>query len=322
MHKVNYLAVAINKGGTGKSHTTFNLAATWGAGLAPVGSKRKPKILVVDLDPQANSSNLFINSAREIEDDPFTGLRDMREKIEENGFMMAYDLIRKTDDPNDLTFLDQPIFKPNPGMMDVSVLVAKGTDATVYHQVALESPMEVAERLSFRLDALAYEHKFDLVIIDTPPGETNKEMLATLHVATDLIIPATLDAHGKEGLATMRDILEAIQEVRVEAGDKLKLAGIVLNLLSPQSSSDRDFMGYIDSQFPSFSSFILKTGLSYFKTWKVQSSHGLPSWYASKHLKPASRKVITESMKSLAKEINSRLSEGVVFEDETEQEVV
>jgi chromosome partitioning protein len=316
MHKAHLLTFAINKGGVGKTHVLFNLGLLISSGLVKFNNKKKPKVLVVDLDPQANVSNLFIKTALGMDQSKKVILEDKRIQLEEEGFSMSYNFLMKTSDSNDLSMIDDPLFMPDPEKYNLSVLIAKGDDAIVYHQIKSESPSAVAERLQYRLDALIMKEKFDIVLIDTPPSETQTELLAALHVASDILLPINWDGHSSEALGTMRRIIGEIQEERELNGDSVNVAGVLMNKLSNNSSQDREFRQYMNEYIPDYSHLILNTGFSNIKPWLELTHLGQPPWVVSSVMKYSTRKVISDQLKGVLKEIGKNLSDGVEYFDD------
>jgi len=311
----NILLVGMNKGGVGKSHVCLNLGTLFASGLANKGKSKKPKkVLLVDLDPQANLSDQVINIARNIKDDFEQDIGDVRVMLEENNFAMSYELITQAvTDEEEFEILDRQLFRPSQDL-ELYCLIGKGKDATAYHEAKNDSPIEVAARMRNRLDALIEKEGFDLVIIDSPPGETQVEMLASMHVCSDLLIPANWNDGSSSGLQTMAEIVKAVREERLLNGDDLNIAGILMNL-APQSKEQRDFSAHIEKRFPIFASRVLSTALYRYQPWEKCSNGGILPWEPSKLMAKPLRTSITSSLRHVAFELQENMSAGYEYAD-------
>lgn len=187
----NVWAVANGKGGVGKT----TLTATIGQIAAADGRR----VLIVDLDPQGT---------------------------------LAYDLGYDADTEGGAELFDavarrkhlEPTFREVRPRLDV---VAAGNDTHALGVWLASQPRSDANapyRLAQAIDGLA--EKYDLVLIDCPPGERALQE-AALVSARWLLIPTNADAGSQAGLHQMA----ARFTTALEANPSLGLAGVVLTFV-------------------------------------------------------------------------------------------
>ena len=188
--KPHILALANQKGGVGKTTTAINLAA----GLAELGKR----VLLVDIDPQGNSSTGM-------------GIRpDDRKRT-------SYDLI-----------VDgaaiQDVVMPT-SMEQISIIPANADLSSADLEIVSN------ERRSYLLhDALHRPeidgYGFDYILIDCPPALS----LLTINalVASDsVLVPLQCEFFALEGLS---QLMLTIRDVRRSANPDLRIEGIVLTM--------------------------------------------------------------------------------------------
>jgi len=192
------IAVYHNKGGVGKTTTIVNLAAAL--------AKKGKRILIVDLDSQANTTYAvglakFLNE----EEDTLKG-NNIRQLINFPKYLIK-DIVRKT------SFTEFTI------------------DAIPAHieLMAVESELlgvvAVRKRLYDKLQAVKDE--YDVVLIDTPPSLGLYAKIA-LVTAQYLIIPSDLKPFANQGLNNVKYFIDEINEAKTAFGlDPLEVLGIL-----------------------------------------------------------------------------------------------
>lgn len=188
------------KGGVGKSSITCNLAA-----IAAVKGKR---VLVIDLDPQANSTHYLLGVTP-----------DQLDTTVANYFLDTLKSGRKKHHPveyaRETPYDNLSVLPASPELSDI--------------QTKLEARNKIYK---FRdlLDKLADD--FDDFYIDTAPALnffTNSALIG----ADRCLIPFDCDAFSRQALY---NILEVIEEIREDHNGNLHVEGIVPNLFQPRAN--------------------------------------------------------------------------------------
>lgn len=221
------------KGGVGKSTITCNLAA--------ISAHQGLSTLVIDLDPQGNSTRYLMGAAA---DQPLGGSADFFEQTLKFSVRPP-----KTED-----FISET---PWEGLH----LMPSSPSLEEMH-----SKLESRYKIYKLRDALAeVADAYDRIYIDTPPA-LNFYTRSALIAAQACLIPFDCDDFSRRALYAL---LESVQEIQADHNPSLKVEGIVVNQFQPRANlPQRLVQELIDEGLP-----VLHPYLS--ASVKIKESHDL-----------------------------------------------
>ncbi|MCL5780439.1 MAG: AAA family ATPase [Firmicutes bacterium] len=200
------IAISNQKGGTGKTTTTINLGACL--------SERGKKVLLVDLDPQANLTrglNVTLN-----DDEP--GAYDfLMENCE------PWEAVKKTSIPN-LYIV--------PSHIDLA-----GAETALIGEIGREQQLRAV------LGDIQYQ--FDYILIDTPPS-LGLLMINALSAANQVIIPVQSQTFAVSGL---NQLLETIKNVKAKVNPYLTGWVILPTMVDYRRNEDKRVLQEIRKQY-------------------------------------------------------------------------
>jgi len=180
------------KGGVGKSTITCNLAA--------IAASKGKNVLVVDLDPQANTTSYLGHDGK----DNVVGISEFLESTISRNYrkFTSEDYIRKTNFEN------------------LSLISAS------YNLVDLEAKLEAKHKIYKLRDFLdKLDGEFDEIYIDTPPA-LNFFTLSALIAADRCILPYDCDVFARDAMV---DLMEELEEIIEDHNQELEIEGVVVN---------------------------------------------------------------------------------------------
>jgi chromosome partitioning protein len=203
---VPILAVANQKGGVGKTTTAVNVGAYLALGV---------RVLLVDLDPQANATSslgLDPNGVELSTYDALIGQAPLRAAIVETG--------------------------------RAQLEIAPASRALAGAQVELVDLPDRERRLKEALGDVA--DRYDVVIVDTPPSLGILTLNAL--VAADLLLaPVQCEYLALEGVA---QLMETIELVRATLNPRLELLGMLMTMYDPRTRLSPQVVEEVRRHFP------------------------------------------------------------------------
>lgn len=201
------IAIANQKGGVGKTTTTVNLAAA----LAKAGKK----VLLVDIDPQGNSTS---------------GLGIDKRRCEKT----VYDcLINEEKAENVSVETEYENLSVCPSNLDLSGA-----------EIELISVMGRENRLKQSLASA--KDIYDFILIDTPPS-LGLITVNTLTAADSIIIPIQCEFYALEGVS---QLVETVKRIKKALNPTLFIQGIVMTMYDARTNLAMQVVDEVKRFFP------------------------------------------------------------------------
>ncbi len=201
------IAIANQKGGVGKTTTTVNLAAC----LASAGKK----VLLIDIDPQGNSTSGLGVDKRRCEKTVYDCLIN-EERMEDVAIQTQYENL----------FLC-------PSNLDLSGA-----------EIELISVMGRENRLKQSLENV--KEDYDYILIDTPPS-LGLITINTLTAANSVLIPIQCEFYALEGVS---QLVETIKRIKKALNPSLFIEGIVMTMYDARTNLAVQVVDEVKRFFP------------------------------------------------------------------------
>jgi len=196
------------KGGVGKTTTAINL----GAYLARLGQR----VLIVDLDPQANATSCLGVDKRAVQGNTYDALL--------NGNVHASSILF-----NDR--LQLALLPSSPSLA--------GAEVELVDQAHREF------RLRNALETL--DGKYDYILIDCPPSLGLLTVNGLVAAREGVLVPVQCEYLALEGLGQLTQTIERVQS---SLFPDLRVRGVILTMFDPRTNLSSDVVREVNNHFP------------------------------------------------------------------------
>lgn len=233
------LAFVNHKGGVGKTTTVQSLAAglrLYGKGkfgMDADGHKRLPRVLIIDLDPQACASFLFGWS-----------------ETQNVGKPTVYDaMVQQSNLP--IYQVREGIYLAPASSRLISIepfLNQRAVPRKVLYRLLAKPLNELSGTELADEGVTTVTEAFDYVLIDCPPAMSLLTYNA-LTAATSVVLPVQLEVLATKGIA---EIINAIEETREDLNPDLDIRGLLMVMSNDQTNATKEFKAYLGEKYQDY----------------------------------------------------------------------
>lgn len=242
MLAVHIISFANQKGGVGKTTSALSCASSLGA----LGKR----VLLIDLDPQANSTSSL--------------------GIAKNGLKYSiYDVFTGKAEDISLAIIETKY-------KNLSIIPSNMMLASIEAELTVEGGRE--SYLKRILSKLKERDLFDYVIIDCPPS-LGMITINALVASTGLVIPTQCEYFALEGLT---QLMMTVKAIKARYNKNLVITGILVTMFTPRFKLSKEVLGELENYYFGM---IFDQKISRSITLSEASSYAEPINYYSKYSK-------------------------------------
>lgn len=206
---MSIIALVNQKGGVGKSTTAVNLGAYLVA--------RGKKVLLIDMDPQANATTGLGFKSEDIKQSVYDSLA---------GKALLKDIILKT------SLLNYDLVPATQDLAGATIELVEVTDREYKFYSAIKD----------------IKNNYDYVLIDCPPS-LGLLTVNSLTAADKIIIPVQCEYYALEGLS---QLLNSIDLIKTNLKEDLEVMGAVLTMYDKRNHLSRQIIKEVRRHFPGY----------------------------------------------------------------------